>query len=101
MDVTMTKNHRPDPYNELAVPLEATTELGLGLLIAEDEEGRYEPVAVTSTINEAQGLADHDLRGRMRRLERGDDPSLCPAVYKLWARGIDGRYRLVMEISAL
>jgi hypothetical protein len=74
------------------------SDLGLALLVAEDEDGRYEPVAAVGTITEAQEIADCDLRARMRRLERGDDPGLRPAVYKLWARGIDGAYSIAMEI---
>ena len=57
-------------YNGFAIPLQPDTELGLAMLIAEDEEGHHEPVAVASTINEAKELAESDLRGRMRRLER-------------------------------
>ena len=70
------------------------------MLIAEDEEGHHEPVAVASTINEAKEFAESDLRGRMRRLERGDDPGICPYTYKLWARGIEGDYRIAYEMDA-
>ena len=66
-----------------AIPLQPDTDLGLAMLIAEDEEGNHEPVAVAGTINEAKELAESDLRGRMRRLERGDDPGICPYTYKL------------------
>jgi IPT/TIG domain len=38
--------------------------------------------------------------GRMRRLERGDDPGLCPYAYKVWANGIDGDYRIAIELPA-
>jgi hypothetical protein len=38
-------------YNGFAVPVEPDTELGLAMLIAEDEDGRYEPVAIAATIN--------------------------------------------------
>ncbi|MBK5295290.1 MAG: hypothetical protein JJE04_26885 [Acidobacteriia bacterium] len=85
-------------YNGFAIPLQPDTELGLAILIAEDEEGHHEPVAVASTINEARELAESDLRSRMRRLERGDDPGICPHTYKVWARGIDGDYRIAYEI---
>ncbi len=53
-------------YNGFALPLEPETELGLAMLIAEDEDGHYEPVAVAASINEAKELAESDLRGRMR-----------------------------------
>jgi len=87
-------------YNGFAIPLQPDTDLGMAMLIAEDEEGHHEPVAVAATINEAKEIADSDFRGRQDRLERGDDPGLCPHVYKLWARGIDGFYLLAHEFKA-
>jgi hypothetical protein len=87
-------------YNGFAIPLQPDTDLGLAMLIAEDEDGHHQPVAVASTINEAKEIAESDLRGRMRCLERGEDPGLCPYTYKLWARGIDGDYRIAYEIKA-
>jgi hypothetical protein len=84
-------------YDGFAIPLQPDTELGLAMLIAEDEEGHYEAVAVASTVNEAKELAESDLRARQRRLECGEDPGLCPFVYKLWARGADGRYIVAHE----
>jgi len=87
-------------YNGFAIMLQPDTDLGLAMLIAEDEEGHYEPVAVASTIHEAKELAESDLRGRMRRLERGGDPGMCPYTYKLWAQGVEGDYRLAYEIQA-
>jgi hypothetical protein len=77
--------------------LTESTQLGLAMLIAEDEEGRYEPVAVVASIGEAREIAASDLRGRMRSLERGEDPGLCPYEYKVWANGIDGCYRIAGE----
>ena len=88
-------------YNGFALPLEPETELGLAMLIAEDEDGHYEPVAVAASINEAKEIAESDLRGRMRCIERGADTGICPVRYKLWACGIDGDYRLAHEIKAL
>ena len=85
--------------NGFAFPLQHDTDLGLAMLIVEDEEGHHEPVGVTGSISEATEIAESDMRARMRRLERGDDPGLCPHVYKLWARGIDGDYRLAHEIK--
>ena len=87
-------------YSGFAIPLQPDTELGLAMLIAEDEEGHHEPVAVASTINEAKEIAESDLRGRMRRLDRGGDPGICPCTYQLWARGIDGDYRIALELDA-
>jgi hypothetical protein len=83
-----------------AIQITDDTDLGLAMLIAEDEEGHYEPVAVASTINEAKEIAASDLRSRMRRLECADDPGICPYTYKVWARGIDGDYRIAYGIKA-
>ena len=58
-------------------------------------------MAVVGTINEAREAAESDLRGRMRRLELGEDAGLCPALYKVWAREIDSGYRLACEITDL
>jgi hypothetical protein len=83
-----------------AIPLENDTDLGLALLIAEDEDGDYEPVASATTINEAKGLAAEDLRCRRARLERDENPGLCPYAYRLWARGMDGEFRVACEVEA-
>ena len=64
------------------------------MLVIEYESGAYEPLAAASTINEARELAASDMNVRMRRLERGEEPE-CPACYKLWAQGVDGRYLVV------
>src|SRR6185437_14380433 len=42
--------------NQVAVPMSPDAELGLAMLIVEDEYGLYEPVAVAGTINEAKEL---------------------------------------------
>jgi hypothetical protein len=97
---TPTSQMIENRYSGFAIPLQPDTELGLAMLIAEDEEGHHEPVAVASTINEAKEIAQSDLRSRMCRLERGDDPGMCPYIYKLWARGIDGDYRIALELDA-
>ena len=98
METATKKQHKS--HNGFAIPLQPDTELGMAMLIAEDEEGHHEPVAVASTINEAKEIAQSDLRSRMRRIERGDDPGMCPYIYKLWARGIDGDYRIAFEMDA-
>ena len=97
--MTMT-TEKHTSNNGFAIPLENDTDLGLALLIVEDEEGHYEPVANVSTINEAKELAADDLRRRRERLERDEDPGLCPYAYKLWARGTDGEFRVACEIEA-
>jgi hypothetical protein len=85
--------------NAFSIPLQPDTDLGLAMLIAESEDGQHEPVAVVGTISEAREVADSDFRDRMRRLERDEDAGLCPTTYKLWARGVDGAYRLACEIT--
>lgn len=102
MNVSMARTRRTTetPTPGFAIRIGNDTELGLAMLIAEDEEGNIEPIAVASTINEAIELAQSNYRGKLRRVERDDDPGICPAVYKLWAQGIDGAYRLLHEISA-
>jgi hypothetical protein len=39
--------------------IEETTELGIGILIAESQAGAYKPVALVSTIREARDMAMH------------------------------------------
>ena len=69
------------------------------MLIAESEVGANEPIGVVGTISEAREAAQSDLRDRMHRLERGQEAGLCPTLYKVWARGIDGNYRIACEIT--
>jgi len=83
-----------------AITITDDTQLGLAMLIVEDEEGHYEPVGVVASINEAREIAASDMRGRMRRLERDEDPGICPYEYKVWAQGIDGDYRVAGTITA-
>ena len=86
-------------YNGFAIPLQPDTDLGLAMLIAECDDGQHEPVAVVGTISEARDVAAGDFRDRMRRRELGEDAGLCPTMYKVWARGIDGTYRTACEIT--
>ena len=94
-----TKKQQQTPPNGFAIPLTESPDLGLAMLIAESEDGQYEPVGVVASITEAREIAESDLQGRMRRLERGDDPGLCPYSYTVWANGIDGDYRIAVELS--
>jgi hypothetical protein len=71
------------------------------MLIAEDREGHYEPVAAVVSITEAREIAACNMRAKQRRLEAGDDPGLCPYEYKVWANGVDGGYRVVGTLNAL
>ena len=99
MKNTPTKKRRATTPG-FAIPLTDSTNLGLATLIAEDEEGHYEPVSVVSSISEAREIAASDLRGRMRGLERDQDPGLCPHAYTVWANGIDGDHRIAIELPA-
>ncbi len=87
-----------DQYNGFAVEIIDATDLGLAMLIAESEDGQYEPVAVVANVGEAREVAQDDFRSRMERLEHGESP-LCPYFYKVWARGIDGEHRIACEIK--
>ena len=99
--MTRTRNAAAKPTPGFAIKIKDDTELGLAMLIAEDEEGRYEPVGVVVSINEAREIAASDMRGRMRRLEHGEDAGLCPYEYKVWAQGLDGDYRVAGTINAV
>src|ERR1017187_6302306 len=68
---TTRKLQKQTPTNGFAIPLTDSTDLGLAMLIAKSEDGQYEPVSVVASIGEAREIAESDLRGRMRRLERG------------------------------
>ena len=72
------------------------TELGLAILIA-DFGTHQKPVGVVVSINEAREIAECDMRGRMRQLERGGTPD-CPETYILWAQGLEGEYRELKRI---
>jgi hypothetical protein len=86
------------PRNEKRTITE-NTDLGIGMLIAEAEDGTYQPIAAVVNISEGRELAASDMRRRMHRLEQGSDP-ICPARYLVWAQGNDGTYATVAEIAA-
>lgn len=90
--MNQTKTKTPTPG--FAVKIGPDTDLGLGILIVEDEEGNYEPLAVVATIEEAIELKADDLKRRLDRLEHDEDPGLCPYEYKVYARGMGGDYQL-------
>jgi hypothetical protein len=87
------------PMASPARPITETTDLGIGMLIAEAVDGAYEPVAPVSTMREAREMADHDLRRRMADLESGGEP-MCPTLYRVWARNDRGEFSSVAEIEA-
>ena len=78
--------------------MSTTISLGFGILIAESEEGSYEPIAVVGSVDEAREVAASDMKGRIRELEKGGSP-MCVYCYRVWANGTDG-YVVVAEIPA-
>ena len=76
------------------------TDWGIGVLVAESEEGAYQPVATVATISEAREIAASDMRRRMHNLDQGKD-SLCPFLYRVWARASSGEYAIVAEIESV
>ena len=78
------KNNSP-----FACPILDSTDLGLAMLIIEDDAGGYEPIGVVATLREAREIAEDDFRIRLEELERGGSP-MAPAIYKVFARGADG-----------
>ena len=91
-------NHPTTKTNQEYQPIHHDTDQGLAMLIAEDEEGAYEPIAVASTLGEAYELAASDMTLRRKKLNQGNDPGLCPARYALWVRGQRGEYANPIEI---
>jgi hypothetical protein len=86
---TTNRTKRQNATPGFAIRIEEHTDLGIAFLVAEDEGGAYEPLGPVATIAEAREIAGEDLRHRMQELERGSE-ALCPARYKVWARGLDG-----------
>jgi len=74
-------------------------DLGIAMLIAETEDGQYQPAGPVATINEAIECASHDMACRMRDLELGGEPT-CPAIYKVWSPDYEGEYTIVYEMDA-
>jgi hypothetical protein len=85
---------------QMTTPVDENKELGFGaMLLAEGEDGGYEPVAVVSTISEAREIADGHLEIRLIEIEKGKDP-MYPARYVVWVRGDRGLYRNVFTFEA-
>lgn len=93
------RNKQRKPTEGFAIRLEEDTELSGAMLIAEDDDGHYEPVGQPISIREAREIAASDMRGRMRHLERDEDAGICPSLYRVWARGIGGDYKVAIDIS--
>jgi hypothetical protein len=94
------RSRRQDATPGFAILLTESTELGLAVLIVEDEEGHYQPLGCVISIAEGREIAASDLHRRLRDMERGGNPGLAPHSYKVWATGLDGDYRVAAEIPA-
>lgn len=72
----------------------------LNILIAEAEEAEfgYEVIGVVNGETEAREMAASDMADRERQLDAGDSP-MCPFVYRMFQRGVDG-YIAVLDIPA-
>ena len=81
--------NRPAPTPGFAIRITDETNLGIALLIAEDDGGTYEPVGPVATIAEAREIANRDYGIRQGKLQNSGEP-LCPAAYKVWALGLEG-----------
>jgi hypothetical protein len=89
------------PWHGFAIEIGPDTDLrGDGLLILEYADGGYEPIGAVCSVNEAQEIAAgrmvrgctgvvfaHDARGGRAIQDAG--------TFKLWARGVEGRYLTV------
>ena len=83
-----------------AIPARASYGIRHAVLVAEDEEGRFQPLCVVSSINEAGDTAASDLKCRLDPLGRDEDPGICPYEHKVLPRGIEGKYITLVRISA-
>jgi hypothetical protein len=85
-------------YDGFAIPLEGDTYLGLALLTPRTKKGATRRSPTSARLMKRRSL-QQDSRRRRERLERGEDPGLCPHAYKLWARGTGGEFRVACEIE--
>ena len=95
---TTTKNQPNQATPGFSIQLTEQTDLGIAMLIAEDDDGGYLPIGPVSTIAEGREIAQHHLCKQMSRLACGQEP-FCPAMYKVWAHGLDG-HAVAAEFSA-
>lgn len=89
-------NAPADATPGFAIKLAEDTQLGMAMVICEDEEGAYEPVGIASTISEAREIAQNHFSNRCNDMD-----GLCPHTYKVWAQGLMGDYRNAIEIDPL
>ncbi len=94
------KNARQEATPGFAIKITKETDLGIAMLIAEDEDEHYQPVGPVASVNEAYEIAKSDLSNRMDEAAQGKDAGICPYLYRVWAAGIDGTYRTAWLILA-
>ena len=81
--MTTTKKNAWKPWHGFAIEIGPDTDLqGDGLLVYEYASDGYTPVAAVSTPNEAQEIA-------------ASYQAEAAGAFKLWARGVLGRYLIV------
>jgi len=90
----------PTAANQTSISVDEDMALGFGtMLVAESEEGDYEPAGMVDTIREARELANENLKIRMNELESGGHP-MCPSRFVVWGRRYDGTYHIICTIDA-
>jgi hypothetical protein len=65
--------------------------MDIKILICEDAEGNYVPIACIFTVAEGKEIAVNDMKARMAAVESGKSP-FCPENYFIWMRGATGDY---------
>ncbi len=93
-----SENTSQDINNGIAIPLQPETPLGLAMLIAEDDEGHYEAVAVAGTIAEGKEVAANDYRNRRKHLEQGETRAV-PVVVQSVGAGRRWRDRITFDLG--
>lgn len=92
-----TKREAPTPG--FAIAIKPATDLGLAMLIAETDDGHYEPVAVVSSVAEAREIASGDFARRLKETSIGREDVTCPARYAIWAQGLGGDYKPLRDYT--
>ena len=93
------KAKRETPTPGFAIAIKPATDLGLAMLIAETEDGHYEPVAVVSSVAEAREIAAGDFARRLKETSIGCEDVTCPARYAIWAQGLGGEYKPLRDYA--
>jgi hypothetical protein len=98
---TKTKeNARQEATPGLAILITKDTDLGIAMLIAEDEDEHYAPIGPVVSVNEAYEIAASNLSMRRDEIAEGKDAGICPYAYRVWAAGREGTYRTAWLILA-